>query len=180
MPLPFQKDNPIFPNTKSVAISRLQYLKLRFKKDGRFCREYFEIHEQPVKNGHAERVSDSDQPSGVGRTWYIPHHGVYHPKKLNKIWVVFECSAVYHGESLNSHLLQGPDLTSKRLGVICRFRKESKAIMCGVEQIFYQFKVNKEHRDYLRFLWWDGEDYSKEQVEYRMTVRLFGATSSPN
>ena len=51
--------------------------------------------------------------------------------------------------------------------------------MCDVEQMFYQFKVNKEHRDYLRFLWWDSSDYSVEPVEFRMTVHLFGATSSP-
>ena len=80
---------------------------------------------------------------------------------------------------LNSHLLQGPDLTNKLLGVICRFRKESITIICDVEQMFYQFKVNKEHRDYLRFLWWDSNDYSVEPVEFRMTVHLFGATSSP-
>ena len=123
-------------------------------------------------------MSDSEK-SDIGQKWYIPHHGVYHPQKPGKIRVVLDCSAVYNGESLNSHLLQGPDLTNKLLGVICRFRKESIAIMCDVEQIFYQFKVNKEHRDYLRFLWWDSNNYSVEPVEFHMTVHLFGATSSP-
>ncbi|MCG7865422.1 MAG: hypothetical protein JAY74_03510 [Candidatus Thiodiazotropha taylori] len=179
MPLPFRKENPILPNNKSIAISRLQFLKTRFKKDGKFCRDYFEFMSNLIKNGHAERVSNAEKFSGAGQTWYIPHHGVYHPQKPDKIRVVFDCSSVYNGESLNSHLLQGPDLTNKLLGVICRFRKESIAIMCDVEQMFYQFKVNKEHRDYLRFLWWDGDDYSAEPVEFRMTVHLFGATSSP-
>ena len=63
--------------------------------------------------------------------------------------------------------------------MICRFRKESIAVMCDVKQMFYQSKVSKEHRDYLRFLWWDGDDYSGEPIELRMTVHLFGATSSP-
>lgn len=27
--------------------------------------------------------------------WYICHHGIYHPKKLNKIRVVFDCTAAY-------------------------------------------------------------------------------------
>ena len=62
---------------------------------------------------------------------------------------------------------------------MCRFRKESVAVMCDIEQMFYQFKVAEEHRNYLRFLWWDSNDYSKEPVNYRMTVHLFGATSSP-
>ena len=29
------------------------------------------------------------------------------------------------------------------------------------------------------FLWWDSDDYTNKLVEYRMTVHLFGATSSP-
>ena len=153
MPLPFQKDNPVMPNNKSVAIHRLQGLKTRFKKDEQYCRDNFEFMNNLIKNGHAERVSDSEKSSSVGQTWYIPYHGVHHPQKPDKI----DCSAVYNGECLNSHLLQGPDLTNKLLGVICRFRKESIAVMCDVEQIFYQFKVSKEHRDYLRFFWWDGD-----------------------
>ena len=176
MPLPFKNENPILRNNKALAIRRLQCLRTRFKKDRRFCSDYFEFMNNLVKKGHAERVPDSEESSGIGQTWYIPHHGVYHPQKPGKIRVVFDCSAIYNGESLNSHLLQGPDLTNKLVGVICRFRKESIAIMCDVEQMFYQFRVNKAH---LRFLWWDNNDYSAEPVEYRMTVHLFGATSSP-
>ncbi|PIK42690.1 hypothetical protein BSL78_20459 [Apostichopus japonicus] len=40
-------------------------------------------------------------------------------------------------------------------------------------------KVNKEQRDLLRFLWWQNGDFTSEPVEYRMTVHLFGAGSSP-
>ena len=45
--------------------------------------------------------------------------------------------------------------------------------------MFHQVKVNEEHRDYLRFLWWDQGDTTKDPEEYRMTVHLFGAGSSP-
>ena len=51
--------------------------------------------------------------------------------------------------------------------------------MCDVEQMFHQFKVNVEHRDYLRFLWWENEDYDRNPTEYRMNFHLFGASSSP-
>ena len=50
--------------------------------------------------------------------------------------------------------------------------------MCDVEKMFYQFRVSACHQDYLRFLWWENENFSTEPVEYRMKVRLFGATSS--
>ena len=105
--------------------------------------------------------------------------GVYHPKKPNKIRVVFDCAAECNGESLNKHLLQGPDLTNTLAGVLSRFRQEPVGIMCDIESMFYQVHVTREFRDLLRFFWWEGGDLSKSPVEYRMTVHLFGATSSP-
>ena len=51
--------------------------------------------------------------------------------------------------------------------------------MCDIEQMFYQFKVNQEHRDFLRFLWWKIGNHEDEVVEYRMNVHLFGTASSP-
>ena len=45
--------------------------------------------------------------------------------------------------------------------------------------MFHQVKVNEEHRNFLRFLWWDQGDTTKDPEEYRMTVHLFGAGSSP-
>ena len=32
----------------------------------------------------------------------------------------------------------------------------------------------------LRFLWWPGGDYNQALAEHKMTVHLFGATSSPS
>ena len=51
---------------------------------------------------------------------------------------------------------------------------------CDIEGMFHQVRVNPEHRDLLRFLWWEDNDPSKGLVDYRMTVHLFGATSSPS
>ncbi|XP_067034775.1 uncharacterized protein [Acropora muricata] len=45
--------------------------------------------------------------------------------------------------------------------------------------MFHEVHANEEHRDLLRFLWWDEGDTTKEPNEYRMTVHLFGATSCP-
>ena len=57
--------------------------------------------------------------------------------------MVFDCSANFGGESL----LQGPDLRNKLIGVICRFRQEPVAVMCDIEQMFYQFRVSTEQSD---------------------------------
>lgn len=51
--------------------------------------------------------------------------------------------------------------------------------MCDLEAMFHQFKVKEEDRDYLRFYWWENGDITKTPVQYRMTLHLFGAASSP-
>lgn len=105
-----------------------------------------------ITNGYAEKVPTEDIDRKDGHVWYIPHHGVYHPQKPDKIRVVFDCSAQFKAKFLNGLLLQGPDLISNLIGVLCRFRKEVVAFTCDIQQMFHQFRVNQEHRDFLRFL----------------------------
>ncbi|XP_078347357.1 uncharacterized protein LOC144632559 [Oculina patagonica] len=189
LPLPLKNENINLPNNKTAALRRLSQLKRRFEaKNGqRYYADYVEFMKKLIDSGYAERVPEmsdsehksSDQAQTKHNVWYIPHHGVYHPKKPNKIRVVFDCAAEYESESLNKHLLQGPDLTNNLTGVLCRFRQETVAFICDIEAMFHQVKVNEEYRDLLRFLWWENGDLMKQPKEYRMTVHLFGATSSP-
>ena len=44
---------------------------------------------------------------------------------------------------------------------------------------FHQVKVDVQHCNFLRFLWWDNPELKGDPIEFRMTVHLFGATSSP-
>ena len=53
------------------------------------------------------------------------------------------------------------------------------AVSCDIESMYHQVGVNTEDRNFLRFLWWDSCNLDSEPKEYRMTVHLFGATSSP-
>ena len=114
-----------------------------------------------------------------GRTWYIPHHGVYHPKK-NTLRVVYDCGAVYQGTSLNSELLQGPDLTNSLVGVLLRFRREPVALMADIRSMFHQVRVSKPVIDFLRFIWWRDGHIEQDPIDHRMLVHLFGAVSSPS
>lgn len=111
--------------------------------------------------------------------WYIQHHGVYHPKKDNKIRVFFYFSAHFEGQSLNIHLLQGPDFRNNLTGVICSFHKEPVALMYDIKAMFSPLNVSEECWDLLRFLWWENGDTSREPQEKQMTVHPFNATSSP-
>ena len=179
MPLPFRSGRPDLPNNKSMAVHRLKHLRRKLESDSGYRDHYNGFMNDIIMKGHAEIVPESELNEDTDSVWYIPHHGVYHPKKRDKLRVVFDCSAKFNGVSLNDHLLQGPDLTNRLVGVLNRFRKEPVAFLCDIEQMFHQFRVFSKDRNYLRFLWWKDDDLSHEPVEFRMCVHLFGAVSSP-
>lgn len=52
--------------------------------------------------------------------------------------------------------------------------------MADIESMFYQVKVPERDADLLRFLWWPNSKLNEPMEEFRMTVHLFGATSSPS
>lgn len=134
--------------------------------------------ENIINKGYAVQVPEH-QLSRDDRVFYIPHHGVYHPKK-GKLRVVFDCTASYQERSLNKELLQGPDLTNTLVGVLLRFREEPVALMADIESMFYQVNLPERDADLLRFLCWPTGKLDDPVKEYRMTVHLFGATSSPS
>ena len=82
------------------------------------------------------------------------------------------------GVSLNDSLMQGPDLNNSLVGVLLRFRQEPVALVSDIEGMFHQVRVEPTDRNALSFLWWPEGDLKKDPKAYRMTVHLFGATSS--
>lgn len=179
MKLPFRKRDVSLPNNIAVVKQRMLGLKRRFLSNPDLHQEYAEYIDGLISNTYAEGVPLRKLQAEPGRVWYIPHHPVYHPRKGN-LRVVFDCGVTYQGACLNKELLQGPNLTSSLLGVLLRFREEPVAFMGDIKSMFHQVKVAEEDRDFLRFLWWSNGDLTQDLVEYRMTVHLFGATSSPS
>lgn len=177
--LPFRNDNPTMPNNRNIALQRLQNLKKKFRKDLKYQQDYAAFLNDVIDKGYAEIVPPHQLQRNDSKIWYLPHHGVYHPQKKS-LRVVFDCAADFQGVSLNSQLLQGPDLTNTLLGVLVRFREEHVALMADIQAMFHQVKVSEKDVDFLRFLWWPDGDCSKDPIEYRMLVHLFGATSSPS
>lgn len=177
MPLPFKTTNPTLPNNRKAALHRALSLCNKLQQKPVYKKHYTEYMNQIIAQGEAEKVPLEEL--STKQQWYIPHHGVYHPKKPDKLRIVFDCSARYSGHCLNDILLQGPDLLNSLVGVLCRFRLGPVAFSCDVKQMFHQFRVKKEHQDFLRFLWWENGDLTKPICDYRMKVHLFGATSSP-
>lgn len=110
--------------------------------------------------------------------WYLPIFGVYNPKKPNQIRMFFYSSAKYHGQSLNSILLSGPDLTNSLHWVLLRCRKEKIGVTGDIEQMFHSFKIRENHRNFVRFIWFQDNDPTLPLTEYRMCVHLFGNSPS--
>ena len=178
MSLPLRDRNVMMPNNRDVAKKRTLNLIRKFKSDPGYALEYRNFMSDVIQKGYAEMVPQDMLQRQDGKVWYIPHHAVYHKRKKT-LRVVFDCSSKFQHASLNDELFQGPDLANPLLAVLLRFRQEPIAMMADIEGMFHQVRVLKEDRDLLRFLWWPDGDTSKNLQEYRMTVHLFGAISSP-
>ena len=96
VPLPFKNDRLVMPNNRGEAFKRLMFLKRRFLKDQNFFDDYKKFIDNLLK-GYAKQ----SEVVLSGKTWYIPHHGVYHPYMPDKLRVVFDCSAEFQGKSIN-------------------------------------------------------------------------------
>ena len=139
--------------------------------------QYLAFMQKIFDNDHTEKVPEEDIKPGK-LCWYLPHFGVYYPRKPDKIRVVFDSAAECDGLSLNKLLLSGPDITNNLFGVLLRFRENPVAMVADIEQMFHCFQVKEEHRDPLRFLWYKDNDPNGDITEYRMKVHIFRNTSS--
>ena len=176
--LPWREGDCTLPNNLPLAHTRLNQLKRKLSKDPNLKQMYTATMNDYLEKGYAVEVSNPDK--ATQRTWYLPHHPVTNVNKPGKVRVVFDCAAKYKGVSLNSKLLQGPDLTNNLVGVILRFRQEKVAIAADIEAMFHQVRVKDDDCNALRFLWWPNGDLDQQPKIYCMQVHLFGATSSPS
>ena len=135
--LPIKSEDIMIPNNRPQALNRLSYLKRKLQNDSKLRKGYSEFISDIIDKGYAEKVPAEKLSRCDGRVWYLPHHGVYHPKKPEKIRVVFDCPAEYQEKSLNQQLFQGPDLTNNLIGVLVWFRQYEVAYMTDVESMFH-------------------------------------------
>ena len=170
LPIPFKR-GIVMPSNQKLAKKRLETHTMSLQR-----RSLFDAYDKEIKkllhDGHAEKVNDK---MCSDRTWYLPHQAVITEKKPGKLRPVFDCAARYQGECLNDKVHKGPDMSNQLLSVLLRFRRFQWAFTADIKAMYYQTVVPEEHRDALRFLWWD-ED-GNESV-FRMTRHVFGGVWS--
>jgi hypothetical protein len=176
-PLPFRQPRLKLPNNRPLALRRAKALDINLQKNPTKKEHFLKFMDGILEHGHAEIAPPLSEEE---ECWFLPIFGIYHPKKPDQLRAVFDSSARYGGLSLNDTLLTGPDLTNNLLGVLLRFRREPVAIMGDIQQMFYCFKVQEDHRNFLRFFWYEENNPNKEMIEYRMTVHVFGNSPSPS
>lgn len=112
------------PNNFAVVKQRILGLRKKFVSNLQIHKEYSSYLIGVIDRGFAEPVPQRQLQLQwkSGKVWYIRHHSVYHPRK-DSLCMVFDCGATFQGTSLNSNLLQGPDLTGSLLRVLTWFRR---------------------------------------------------------
>ncbi|XP_068207499.1 uncharacterized protein [Palaemon carinicauda] len=175
VPLPLRDIHGPLPETRDIALRRMHSLRKKLVKDGNYAKQYSAFMTEMQQKGYAEQVTTASP----GNVWYIPHFGVQHPDKPDKVRVVFDCASKVEGTSFNDLLLQGPDMMNSLLGVLVKFAGGLFAYTGDINTMFYHVQVPEHQRDYLRFFWW-GKRLDEEPKEWRMAVHLFGACSSPS
>lgn len=79
--LHFKKTDVQLPNSFKIAKQRMLGLKRKFLNNPEFHKEYSSCLNDVIQRGYAEKVPPEQSQGSPGKVWYIPHHGVYHPKK---------------------------------------------------------------------------------------------------
>ena len=72
------------------AKQRLEQLCKKLKGNATFLEHNLTFVSNIIDQGYASKILINEVDCDDGKVWYLPHHGIYHPKKRSKITVVFD------------------------------------------------------------------------------------------
>ena len=98
-PLPFRSPRQRLPNNFKQALRRANLFEAALCKNPVKRQHSVDFMSNIFEHGHAE-IAPTSKPDE--ECWFLPLFGVYHPKKPDKIRIVFDSSAQFEGISLNS------------------------------------------------------------------------------
>ena len=166
------KNNVHLQNNYPVAKAQLSSLQRRLSKDHQLSVQYNPTLQTDIEKRFVKPVVfENPQPE---RIWYLPHHPVYNPNKPGKVGRVANAASILKGQSLNTNLLSGPDLTNNLIGILLRLREKPIAVIADIDAMFMQIAIIPEDQYGLGFLW--PTDQTIRQYQY--TRLIFGARCS--
>ena len=83
---------------------------------------------------------------------------------------MFDASCAPDAPSLNDCVYSGPYLLSKIFDILLRFRFNFVLILADSKQAFLNVEISKEHRNFLRFLWYENVN---SESDAKLTVYRF-------
>ena len=153
--LPFKPDHEVLPDNFKICEGRLKTFKNKLIA-GNILHEYDHIFCEYEENGIIGRVPLDEVAKKTGQVHYLPHRSVIRNDKLTiKIRAVFDASCKVSGPSLNECLYSDPNLTVKIFDILLWFRLNKIGVLADIKQAFLNVGIATQHRDYLRFLWYD-------------------------
>lgn len=169
-PLLWKHEQHPMPDNFSYAEHRFISFEKKMENNLELKTTAHDIISKYITKGYIKEV-DCDRNSGG---WHLPIFSVNNGKKIRLVW---DAAAEFRGCSLNSNLLQGPDLNEPLWDILYRFRQWPVAICADIGEMFHQIRTVKEDRKYQRFLWrWKSTEPLKT---FEMQVMTFGSNCSP-
>ena len=152
-------------------------MKGRLLKENLFD-DYNNIFKDYLESKIIEKVLEVEIAKESGSVHYLPNRPVVRQdKEMTKIRAVFDASCAYNGPSLNECLYSAPNLLSKIFDILILFRLNPMGILADIKQTFLNVEMSNDHKDFLRFLWYDTNDL--KIVIYRLLRVVFRLTISP-
>ncbi|XP_058826986.1 uncharacterized protein LOC131686971 [Topomyia yanbarensis] len=171
-------DNFEFPDSFSMALKRLECLERRMARNPVLKANLFRQIKEYEDKGYSNRVSEAELlEADPRRVWYLPLGAIIHPRKPEKVRMIWDASAKVDGISLNEMLLKGPDQLTVLPAVLFRFRQFSIAVSADIEEMFHRVLIRREDRHAQRYLF--RSDPSKPPEVYIMNVATFGSACPP-
>ncbi|XP_065665647.1 uncharacterized protein LOC136087069 [Hydra vulgaris] len=165
-----------FIQTNLVSTSQLNDDVLRkFEKNTDLKQRYQEVITSYENENIIERAYDPGEP---GKVHYLPHRAVLRDdKETTKLRAVFDGSAKEGGPSVNESLYTGPCLLTCIYSTLLLFRMFKIGLISDIRQAFLNVGICNEHKDLLRFLWYN--DKNNMLIIYCFLRIVFRITSSP-
>lgn len=180
--LPVKDKHKPLPDNYELALSRLNSLVKRLRRNHCIYKEYDQIITEQEQSGIVEKLKPNERETSE-EVHYLPHQAVIRRDALStKLRVVYDASAKISPQypSLNDCIYTGPPLSSALLDILVRFRAHRAGLVADIEKAFLNICVEDSQRDLMRFLWVIDMNAEDPEVEvYRFNRVLFGMNCSP-